>query len=190
MTSLGESLTTDKGCLFMTEHYILVIEDQEDLADLYDRAIKKAGYGARIALTGEEGLAEFETHGADVVLLDMTLPEMHGAEVLRGIRAINPSVPVIIITGEGSEELQQQSERLGVHDYLKKPVDYDGLLTSIKRALATPPEEVEVLTLRLPAHIVAQLSEIDANLERAITHLLDGRERETGGEIQEPAAKR
>lgn len=167
----------------MTEHYILVIEDQEDLADLYERAIKKAGYGARIALTGEEGLAEFEAHGADVVLLDMTLPEMHGAEVLRGIRAINPSVPVIVITGEDSEALQQQAERLGIHDYLKKPVDNDGLLTSLKRALAAPPEDAEVLTLRLPAHIVAQLSEIDVNLERAITRLLE--EQETGGRRKE-----
>jgi DNA-binding response OmpR family regulator len=150
----------------MSEHCILVIEDQEDLAELYEEAIKKA-------LSGEEGIAEFRASGADVILLDMTLPEMHGAEVLREIRALNASVPVIIITGEASEQLHQQCERLGVHDYLKKPVDYDALLTSIKLALEIPPEESEVLTLRLPARVVAQLSEIDPNLERAITRLLD-----------------
>jgi DNA-binding response OmpR family regulator len=157
----------------MSEHCILVIEDQEDLAELYEEAIKKAGYKVKTALTGEEGIAEFRATGADVILLDMTLPEMHGAEVLREIRALNPSIPVIIITGEASEQLHQQCERLGVHDYLKKPVDYDALLTSIKLALEIPQEQAEVLTLRLPARVVQQLSEIDANLERAITQLLD-----------------
>ena len=157
----------------MSEHCILVIEDQEDLAELYEEVIKKAGYGVRTALTGEEGIAEFRTDGADVVLLDMTLPEMHGAEVLREIRAINTSVPVIIITGEASDQLHQQCERLGVHDYLSKPVDYAALLTSIKLALEIPPIEAEVLTLRLPTSILEQLSEIDSNLERAITRLLE-----------------
>jgi DNA-binding response OmpR family regulator len=160
----------------MSEHCILVIEDQEDLAELYESAIKEAGYKARVALTGEEGIAEFRTTGADVILLDMTLPEMHGAEVLREIRSINASVPVIIITGEASEQLHLQCERLGVHDYLKKPVDYDALLTSIKLALEMPVEEAEVLTLRLPVRVVAELSEIDSNLERAITTLLDERQ--------------
>ena len=160
----------------MSEHCILVIEDQEDLAELYESAIKEAGYKARVALTGEEGIAEFRTTGADVILLDMTLPEMHGAEVLREIRSINARVPVIIITGEASEQLHLQCERLGVHDYLKKPVDYDALLTSIKLALEMPVEEAEVLTLRLPVRVVAELSEIDSNLERAITTLLDERQ--------------
>lgn len=157
----------------MSEHCILVIEDQEDLAELYEEAIKNSGHGVRTALSGEEGIAEFRAGGADVILLDMTLPEMHGAEVLREIRALNASVPVIIITGEASEQLHQQCERLGVHDYLKKPVDYDALLTSIKLALEIPPEESEVLTLRLPTRVLARLSEIDSNLERAITRLLD-----------------
>ncbi len=159
----------------MSEHCILVIEDQEDLAELYEDAIGKAGYGVRTALTGEEGIAEFRANAADVVLLDMTLPEMHGAEVLREIRRLNASVPVIVITGETSEQLHQQCERLGVHDYLRKPVDYDALLTSIKLALETTQEESEILTLRLPARIIAQLSEIDSSLERAIKLLLDER---------------
>jgi DNA-binding response OmpR family regulator len=159
----------------MKKHCILVIEDQEDLAELYEDVIQNGGYEARMALTGEEGLAEFRAHGADTVLLDMTLPEMPGVEVLHEIRRINASVPVIVITGEENDQLHRQCERLGVHDYLRKPVDYDALLTSIKLALETPPEEAEVLTLRLPAHVISQLSEIDASLERAITRLLEER---------------
>lgn len=93
----------------------------------------------------------------------------------REIRATDASVPVVIITGGASEQLHRQCERLGVHDYLAKPVDYDALLTSIKLALEIPAQEAEVLTLRLPARVISELSEIDSNLERAIMRLLGER---------------
>jgi DNA-binding response OmpR family regulator len=160
----------------MGEHCILVIEDQEDLAELYESTLKRAGYQVRNAFTGEEGIAEFQASGADVVLLDMTLPEMHGTQVLREIRNINASVPVIVVTAEDSEQLREQCERLGVHDYLAKPVNYDAMLTAVQLALDSPPEEAEVITLRLPSRVVRQLTEIDTNLERAITELVKERD--------------
>lgn len=161
----------------MSEHYILVIEDQEDLAELYEATLEEAGYGVRLALTGEEGIAEFRARGADIILLDMTLPEINGAQVLRQIREMNAAVPVIVITGETHAELRQQCERLGVHDYLPKPVNYDAMLTAIKLALEGPPEEAELVTLRLPRRVLAELSEINPSLERALTTLLDERSR-------------
>jgi DNA-binding response OmpR family regulator len=159
----------------MSEHCILVIEDQEDLAELYQATLHKAGYRVRNAFSGEEGIAEFQASGADVVLLDMTLPEMHGTEVLREIRNINASVPVIVITAEENEQLREQCERLGVQDYLAKPVNYDAMLMAIKLALETPPEKAELITLRLTSRVVRQLTEIDSNLERAITQLIEER---------------
>jgi two-component system, OmpR family, response regulator RegX3 len=160
----------------MGEHCILVIEDQEDLAELYEATLEKAGYKVRNAFTGEEGIAEFQASGADVILLDMTLPEMHGTQVLRQIRDINASVPVIVITAEDSEQLREQCERLGVQDYLAKPVNYEAMLTAVQLALESPPEEAEVITLRLTSRVIQQLTEIDSNLERAITQLVEERE--------------
>lgn len=157
----------------MSEHCILIVEDQEDLAELYEATLEKAGYKVRTAYTGEEGIAEFRADGADVVLLDMTLPEMHGSEVLREVRKLNASVPVIIITGEENEQLREQCERLGVQEYLSKPVDYNLMLGAIKHALAAPAEEAEIVTLRLPKKIIEQLTAIDTNLERAITRLCE-----------------
>ena len=157
----------------MSEHCILVIEDQEDQAELYEVTLKKAGYRVRNAYTGEEGIAEFKAGGADVIVLDMTLPEMHGAQVLREIRAISPTLPVIIVTGETHADLRAQCERLGVQEYLSKPPDFNTLLAAIARSLETPPEEAEVVTLRLPKRVVEQLNAIDSNLERAITRLSD-----------------
>lgn len=157
----------------MNEHCILVIEDQEDLADLYEKTLKGAGYKMRVAFTGEEGLAEFQANGADLILLDMTLPEMHGTQVLKEIRALSAAVPIIIVSGETGELYRDDIERLGVQGYVSKPPDYNALLEMIERTLETPLEEAEIVTLRLPKRVVEQLNGIDSNLERAITQLAD-----------------
>jgi DNA-binding response OmpR family regulator len=164
----------------MAEHCILVIEDQEDLAELYEATLRKAGYKVRTTLTGEEGLAEFQASGADVIILDMTLPEMHGTQVLREVRNLNASVPVIVVSAETSAQLREQCERLGIQDYLPKPVNYDAMLTAVQLALETPPEEAEVITLRLPSRVIRQLTEIDSNLEHAIIQLVEEGDRRTG----------
>jgi DNA-binding response OmpR family regulator len=161
----------------MNEHCILVIEDQDDLAELYKATLKEAGYKVQLALTGEEGLAEFRANGADLILLDMTLPEMQGTQVLKELRALNATVPVIIITGETGETFRSESERLGVRGYLAKPPDYNELLEMIRHALEAPHEEAEVVTLRLPKRVIERLSEIDSNLEQAITRLADGQKK-------------
>ena len=160
----------------MGSHNIIVIEDQEDLAALYESSLRKAGYEVFKAYTGEEGVALFEDIRADAVLLDMTLPEMHGVQTLRQIRALNANVPVIVVTGETSEETRKQCERLGVREYLSKPPDYDDLLRALRRSLddeKTLTEEYEVVTLRLPTRVVKCLSGVNENLELAVTSICE-----------------
>lgn len=171
----------------MGQHRILVIEDQEDLAELYESALKRAGYDVIVAYTGEEGVAEFQERGADAVLMDMTLPEMHGTKVLEKIRELSTSVPVLVVTGETMAESRDVCDRLGVQEYLTKPPDLKQLLAAFERALAKPQrdEEFMVVTVRLPARILKQLTDIDANLERAITRICD----ECGEPLRALAAK-
>lgn len=159
----------------MAKHRILVIEDQEDLAELYESALKRAGYDVTLAYTGEEGVAEFETAQPAAVLMDMTLPEMHGTKVLEQIRNLSTSVPVLVVTGETMAESRDVCQRLGVQEYLSKPVDVNQLLRSLERALAAPQtdDDYMVVTIRLPARSLKCLMEIDENLERAITRVCD-----------------
>ena len=155
---------------------IIVVEDQEDLAELYKRSLSKAGYEVVSAYTGEEGVAEFQADGADAVLLDMTLPEMHGLQTLQEIRALNPNVPVVVATGETSDETRQQCERLGVREYLSKPVGDKQLQAALRRALNDPAattEEYQVVTMRLPTRIVKCLTGLDENLEIAVTKICE-----------------
>ena len=155
----------------MAGQRVLVIEDQEDLAALYEQALSKEGYAVSKAYTGEEGFALFEDNGADAVVLDMTLPEMHGVQTLQAIRNLNANVPVVVVTGETSDETRRQCERLGVLEYLSKPADYRDIMDSLRRALSDPKtttEEYQVVTLRLPTRIVRCLTGIDENIERAV----------------------
>jgi two-component system, NtrC family, response regulator AtoC len=157
----------------MTEDCILVIEDQEDLAAVYEIQLKSAGYKVRKAHSGEEGIAEFQANGADLILLDITLPEIHGTQVLRAIREADADVPVVIITGMTDDDTRKELEQLGVQGYLTKPPDFDEMLDVIEHTLKTPTEESEVVTLRLPVRVLTKLREIDSNLERAIQQLVE-----------------
>lgn len=150
---------------------VLVIEDQEDLAALYDSALSKEGFKVSKAYTGEEGVALFEDNGADAVVLDMTLPEMHGVQTLKAIRGMNANVPVVVVTGETDDEIRHQCERLGVQQYLSKPADYRHIMDALRRAFDDPKtttEEYQVVTLRLPTRIVRCLMGLDENIERAV----------------------
>lgn len=160
----------------MAGQRVLVIEDQEDLAALYEQALGKEGYEVSKAYTGEEGVAVFEDDGADAVVLDMTLPEMHGVQTLQSIRGLNANVPVIVVTGETSDETRRKCERLGVQQYLSKPADYRDIIDAIQRALADPKtttEEYQVVTLRLPTRIIKCLTALDENIERAVELICD-----------------
>ncbi len=161
----------------MGKHRILVIEDQEDLAEMVKVALESAGYEAYNAYTGEEGVAEFQANGADAVMLDMTLPEMHGTQALEELRAISPGVPVLVVTGEASDESRAACDRLGVQEYLPKPFDYDALKAALRRALAAPAtdKEFSVVTVRLSARVLEILSRVDPKVERAITQLCEER---------------
>ena len=157
---------------------ILVVEDQEDLAALYESALRKEGFEVSKAYTGEEGVALFEDDGADAVVLDLTLPEMHGLQALQQIRTLNANVPVVVVTGETSDETRRQCERLGVQHYLSKPADYRDILSALRAALSDPKtttEEYEVVTLRLPTRIVRCLSGVDENIERAVELICEER---------------
>lgn len=162
----------------MSAPHILVIEDQEDLASLYEKTLRAAGYKVSNAYSGEEAIAEYEAEGADAIILDMTLPEMSGTQCLEELRKRNARLPVVVVTGERSGALKEHCEQLGVTDYLPKPANYTQILTAIENALTSDEAttgEFELVTLRLPRHIVKSLKDTDTRLERAITRWHDER---------------
>jgi two-component system, OmpR family, response regulator RegX3 len=127
---------------------ILVVEDEESLSDPLSYMLKKEGFEVSLAATGPEGLAQFDRHGADLVLLDLMLPGLSGTEVCRALRA-KSSVPVIMLTAKDSEVDKVVGLELGADDYVTKPYSARELVARIRAVLRRrgEPEELVAATV-------------------------------------------
>lgn len=100
--------------------HVLVVEDDPKVRDALLRVLADRGYATSSSRTGLTGIAELNRCGADLVLLDLGLPDLDGAEVLRMLRAVS-QVPVIVVTArDGEREMVEVLDR-GADDYLVKP---------------------------------------------------------------------
>jgi DNA-binding response OmpR family regulator len=97
-----------------------------------------------VALSGEEAMKKLEEDPPDVLLVDLKMPGMDGMEVLRRAREAYPGVQVVMLTGHGSEADEVEARRLGVFEYLRKPVALDQLMRTLKAAYKKKIEETMV----------------------------------------------
>ncbi|MGE4280758.1 MAG: sigma-54-dependent transcriptional regulator [Magnetospirillum sp.] len=123
---------------------ILLIDDEEALVRSLSFALKGEGYRASGAHSGTEGLAMLRQDQPSVVLLDLRLPDMSGMEVLQGIRAENPDLPVIMISAHGDTRAAVKAVKLGATDYLTKPFELDELFHVIASALERQRKDDEI----------------------------------------------
>ncbi len=117
-------------------HAILIVDDEATLARNLAAYLERNGYTARVAGSGEEGLALFAEFRPDVVLLDHNLPGMSGLDVLERLHGTDNQVPVVMMTGFGGIEVAVQALKLGAADYLTKPVSLGELKLLLERLLA------------------------------------------------------
>src|SRR5919198_310016 len=116
---------------------VLVVEDEPNLRKVLATLLRREGYEVSVAENGEQGLAEFERGGAEVVITDLVMPKVGGMEVLRTINARDPDVPVIIITAHGTVDSAVEAIKLGAFDYITKPFDQAELQAVIAKASRT-----------------------------------------------------
>ena len=107
---------------------VLIVDDEAEFATTLAERLKLRGYEASVALDGESALKRLESVHADIVLLDVMLPGMHGIEVLRRIRELKPELPVILLTGQAGAKDGIEGMKQGARGYLGKPVDLGELL--------------------------------------------------------------
>ena len=117
---------------------ILVIDDEQSIRDLLDTLLCRKGYDVVLAESGRKGLEVFRRERPDVVVMDLKMPGMEGLAVLQQVRSLNPKQPVIILTGAGTPETEQQIRALGVTEYVEKEFSLHLLGDSLKRLLKTP----------------------------------------------------
>jgi CheY-like chemotaxis protein len=121
---------------------ILVIDDLPDNYVLLQTVLESEGFQVEVADNGYAGLARITSHPPDLVLLDVMMPGMNGFEVTRQIRQ-NPAVsciPVLLVTGY-SEPTSTDGLDVGANGFIRKPIDFDSLLTQIRTILQSQPAD-------------------------------------------------
>ena len=114
---------------------ILIIEDERTISNFIGRALAPNDYRTIPAYTGKEGLSLFFSHGPDLVLLDLGLPDMDGLEILAQLRGLPREVPVIIISARDRESEKVRALDMGADDYVVKPFGVSELLARIRSTL-------------------------------------------------------
>lgn len=114
---------------------ILIVDDDQRILVLFRCLLKAEGYEPVLAENGEEGVAAIKKGDLDLVITDLRMPYLDGLSVLRQSKALQPDLPVILLTAYGSEETTVEAVEAGVFDYLSKPFKVADLLATIKRAL-------------------------------------------------------
>lgn len=114
---------------------ILLVEDDELLADGISRALKLAGYAVDHVPTGAEADHALETTSFDLLILDLGLPKLDGLEVLRRLRGRNQMLPVIVATARDRLEDRVSGLDLGADDYMTKPFDLPELEARVRALL-------------------------------------------------------
>ena len=118
---------------------VLVVEDEEALADVVARGLRQAGLAVDLASDGEEALVKAEIMPYDVVVLDRGLPVVHGDDVCRALLRTSPTPRVIMLTAAGTLDARVAGLALGADDYLPKPFAMAELVARV-RALGRRPD--------------------------------------------------
>lgn len=125
---------------------VLIVEDEESLADPLAFLLRKEGFEVSVVADGPSALAEFDRAGADIVLLDVMLPGMSGTDVCRQLRA-RSGVPVIMVTARDSEIDKVVGLELGADDYVTKPYSARELIARIRAVLRRGAEVDEAVVV-------------------------------------------
>jgi DNA-binding response OmpR family regulator len=125
---------------------LLVVEDDAAIRRGLVDSLRFAGYTVREAADGREGLEAAAADGIDLVLLDILMPKMDGMGVLRELRRIRPSLPVIFLTARGQESDRVHGLKAGADDYVVKPFSVAELLARVEAVLRRTPERPTGMT--------------------------------------------
>ena len=125
---------------------ILVVDDDADVRRSLERVLQSRGHRTMMAADGGEGLRVWREHGADLVLLDIHMPDTDGIEVLVQLRGLARTLPVIVMSGGDQTrrlDLLGDAKLLGAWAVLRKPFTLDEVLGLVTQAIAGPDARAE-----------------------------------------------
>src|SRR5215813_3160996 len=123
------------GKRFMSKGSILVVDDESEIREGLELLLTTEGYQVSMADTGQSGLGKLGEQPYDLLLLDVSLPDRNGIDLLREIRTRDPHLPIVLITAYGSIEMARAAFKSGAMDYITKPWSNDELLAQVAQAV-------------------------------------------------------
>src|ERR1700732_2197031 len=124
-----------RGKRFMSKGSILVVDDESEIREGLELLLTTEGYSTASAETAEAGLTLLEEKPFDLLLLDVSLPDRNGLDLLREIRRRDPHLSVVLITAYGSIDMARAAFKSGAQDYITKPWSNDELLLQVAQAV-------------------------------------------------------
>jgi len=115
---------------------VLFVDDEEEFVNYMKKRLERHGLEVHAFTNPVEAFEQTEENGFDVGLLDLKMPQMDGEELKNRLKARDPGMEIIILTGHGSVESAFRSAKEGVYEYLLAPCDFDELVTCINNAYA------------------------------------------------------
>ena len=115
---------------------VLLIDDEKDFLEVMSERMQNRDIDVTTASSAREALALVEKESYDAIILDLQMPEMDGLQALERLKAINPDLQVILLTGHATVEKGVQAMKLGATDVLEKPADIQTLTEKIRKAHA------------------------------------------------------
>ncbi len=142
---------------------IHIIDDDDLVAGSLERLVTRRGYRALVSRTAEEALRSATDTVPDLILLDLSLPDLDGIEVLKRLQKMNVSSPIVMVSGFGTVETAVEALKLGAYDFLTKPLNLTKVHTTIENILTQVRLQKEVRQIRseqesqfLSQHIIGQ----------------------------------
>ena len=117
---------------------LLVVDDEQGILDVVGRFARRAGFDVVACSGGQEAIAQMQVRRADLVMVDLRMPDVGGLDVLRAIRETDPHCQAVLMTGFASVDTAVEAIKLGATDYLSKPLDFarlEQLLTGVREEL-------------------------------------------------------
>lgn len=114
---------------------VLLVDDEVGFVEVLHKRLNKRGFAVTPATSGTEGIQVLRKNDFDVAILDLKLEDMDGIEVLEIFKKMVPEMPVIMLTGHGSEQAARDGMEHGAFDYLLKPCALEELIEKINQAV-------------------------------------------------------
>jgi DNA-binding response OmpR family regulator len=114
---------------------LLLVDNEEGYAKILSRRLSKRNFDVCVTLGGGEGIRALRSQDFDAAIMDLVLEDMDGVEVLKVFKTMLPELPIIILTGQGSEQEVTEAIQFGACDYFTKPCEIEEVVQKIRDAI-------------------------------------------------------